>query len=130
MTETTNEKPATKADPKTYQGGCHCGQVRYEVTTALDGAMACNCSICSMKGALLTFVPPDRFELISGQAQLSDYQFNKMVIHHLFCAICGVQSYATGVGPDGKQMYAINVRCLDGVDCSALPLSHFDGKSL
>ena len=118
------------SEAKTYAGGCHCGKVRYEVTAALDKVMACNCSICNKRGALLTFVPADQFKLLSGEDALTDYQFAKKKIHHLFCSTCGVASFARGAGPDGRQMCAINTRCLDDVDVSALPVTHFDGKSL
>jgi hypothetical protein len=47
------------AEAKTYSGGCHCGKVRYDVTTDLARIIECNCSICSKKAALLTFVPVD-----------------------------------------------------------------------
>ena len=57
------------------------------------------------------------------------YQFNKRVIHHLFCSQCGVASFARGRGPDGKEMVAINVRCLDGVDVASLKLTPYDGKN-
>ncbi len=97
---------------------------------ALEGVMACNCSICSKKGHLLTFVKPEQFSLLSGKEALTDYQFNQKVIHHLFCSVCGVGSFSRGVGPDGQEMYAVNARCLDDVDLAALPVTHFDGKHL
>ena len=112
-----------------YAGGCHCGKVRYEVKLELTGALACNCSICSKKGSLLTFTAPENFELLSGEGELSDYQWNNKAIHHLFCKTCGVQSFARGVGPQGP-MVAINVRCLEGVDLDRVELQPFDGKSL
>jgi hypothetical protein len=115
---------------KTYTGGCHCGKVRYEVTTDLGRVMACNCSICSKRGFLLTFVLPQAFTLRAGHDGLTDYQFNKKVIHHLFCPACGVESFARGTGPGGAEMIAINVRCLDGVDIAALTPIPFDGKHL
>jgi hypothetical protein len=118
------------ANLQTHTGGCHCGAVRYEVALELERVMACNCSICSKKGTLLSFVPVEQFELLSGEDALADYQFNKKIIHHLFCKTCGVESFAKGVGPDGKPMRAINVRCLDDVDVSKLDVSHFDGKRL
>ena len=113
-----------------YRGGCHCGRVRYEVETNLAPVMSCNCSICQKRGALLTFVPAAQFTLLSGEDDLTDYQFNKKIVHHLFCSHCGVASFARGTGPDGLEMIAVNVRCLDGVEIEGLKLTPFDGKNL
>jgi hypothetical protein len=115
---------------KTYTGGCHCGEVRYETTMDLATVMACNCSICTKRGTLWTFVKPEQFALRSGEEDLTDYQFNKKVIHHLFCSVCGIASFARGTAPDGSEMVAINVRCLDGVDIAGLTPAPFDGRSL
>jgi hypothetical protein len=114
---------------KKYSGGCHCGKVRYEVTTDLMSVISCNCSICSKRGWLLTFVPKDAFTLVSGEDEVTDYQFNKHLIHHLFCTTCGTASYAVGSDPAGNEMIAINVRCLDEVDPTTLAITPFDGKS-
>jgi hypothetical protein len=116
---------------ETYSGGCHCGRVRYDVTTALKSVMACNCSICSKRGSLLTFVPEHQFtHIVGSDADLTEYLFNKHVIRHLFCPVCGILSYARGTSPDGKAMVAVNVRCLDDIDVNALDITSFDGKSL
>jgi hypothetical protein len=115
---------------QTYSGGCHCGRVRYQVTTTLEPVLACNCSICQKRGALWTYVAPAQFKLLSGQGELSDYQFNKKAIHHLFCRNCGIASFATGRGEDGSEGVGINVRCLEGVEIEALALMPFDGRSL
>lgn len=116
-------------EKKTYTGGCHCGKVRYEVETDLAKVIECNCSHCSMKGLLLTFVEPEAFRLTAGsESELTDYQFNKKTIHHLFCPTCGVESFARGQNREGKALYAINVRCLDEIDLSALTLIPIDGK--
>ena len=112
-----------------YTGGCHCGKVRYEVKLEIKNAMSCNCSICQKRGSLLCFVPKDDFTLLSGEKDLKDYQFNKHIIHHLFCEVCGILSFAKGMGSDGKEMRAINIRCLDGIDLEKIPLVHFDGRS-
>jgi hypothetical protein len=120
----------TSQEPRTYQGGCHCGAVRYQVTAVLDGAITCNCSICSKTGTALTFVPAAQFTLTSGEDSLTDYQFGRKHIHHLFCRRCGVRSFARGNRPDGSAMCAINVRCLDGVDLDAVETKRFDGRSL
>jgi hypothetical protein len=116
---------------KTYSGGCHCGKVRYRVSTDLARVMECNCSHCEKVGYLLTFVPPEQFTLESGHDELVDYQFNKKVIHHTFCRSCGVKSFAKGSKPtDGSLVYAINVRCLDGVEIGTLTRTPVDGRKL
>jgi len=114
---------------RTYTGGCHCGKVRYEASLDLDQTMACNCSRCSKLGWILTFTPAEKFTLLSGENELTDYLFNKHAIHHLFCSTCGIESFARGKKPDGTEMAAVNVRCLDGVDIGALKPTPVDGRS-
>ncbi len=118
------------ADIATYHGSCHCGAVRYETRSApITRAMSCNCSMCRRKGTLLAFIPAADFSLEAGSEALTDYQFGKKAIHHLFCRTCGVTSFARGTGPDGTEMIALNVRCLDEVDLDALAIDRVDGKS-
>jgi hypothetical protein len=113
-----------------YTGGCQCGAVRYEAADIdLETAIACNCSRCGRLGLVLTFVPAEAFELKSGKDSLTEYQFNKHVIHHLFCKICGVQSFSRGSKPDGTEMVAVNVRCLDGISAHDLNPRKIDGRS-
>jgi len=117
-------------ETKTYTGGCHCGEIRFEVTADLGSVVSCNCSICQKRGALWTFVPPEQFALRAGAEDVKDYQFGKKSIHHLFCPQCGVGAFSRGRAPSGKDMVAVNVRCLDDVDIAALTPSSFDGRSL
>jgi hypothetical protein len=121
---------APMAEMKRYTGGCQCGAVRYQVETDLAQVVACKCSRCAKLGALLTFVDADKFAVQSGEAGLTDYQFNKKVIHHLFCRQCGIQSFARGKAPDGTDMVAINVRCLEDVDPSSLTPMPFNGRDI
>jgi hypothetical protein len=117
-------------DQQTYHGSCHCGAVRYEAKSdPITQAMSCNCSMCRRKGTLLAFIPAAGFTLEAGEAALTDYQFNKQVIHHLFCRTCGVTSFARGVMPDGTPMVALNVRCIDEIDPETLTINRVDGKS-
>lgn len=118
------------SDTKKYTGSCHCGNVRYEATTSLTQVISCNCSICLKKGYILTFIPEEQFQLLSGEQSLTNYQFHKKRIDHLFCSTCGVSSFGKGAHPNGKMMYAVNVRCLDGVDFDALKVTPFEGKNL
>ena len=114
---------------KSYAGGCQCGKVRYEAAIELGEVIACNCSRCGRIGSLLTFIPTSDFTLTSGEDDLQDFQFNKHVIHHLFCKTCGIESFARGTGPGGVEMVAINARCLDDVDIDALEINKVDGRS-
>jgi hypothetical protein len=119
------------SETKTYEGGCHCRAVRFSVTMAPPAkAYACNCSICKRVGWLLAFAPEEGFALASGEGDLTDYQFHKKHIHHVFCRTCGVRAFSRGKGPDGKGTVAVNLRCLDGIDAAALPVETFDGASL
>jgi hypothetical protein len=115
---------------QTYSGGCQCGKVRYEVAADIGEVLACNCSRCGRLGSLLAFVPAGDFKLLAGEGATTEYQFNRHVIHHLFCSTCGIQSFARGTGPGGVEMAAINVRCLDGVDPSTFKVKHVDGRRL
>lgn len=111
-----------------HTGSCHCGRVKYEVEMNIENAISCNCSICSKRGSLLDFVPEISFKLLSGENDLTDYQFNKKIIHHLFCKYCGVQSFGKGQAPDGKKMIAVNLRCLDGFDPKKLKIQEYNGR--
>ncbi len=111
-----------------HAGGCHCASVRYEVETDLKQVISCNCSICTKHGLILTFTPRSSFRLKSGQEKLTEYRFNKHHIQHLFCSGCGVESFALGAGPDGTEMAAINVRCLDNIDLTEIEPMPFNGR--
>jgi hypothetical protein len=115
---------------QTYSGGCQCGKVRYEVSADIGEVVSCNCSRCGKLGSLLAFAPASEFKLISGEGATTEFQFNKHVIHHLFCSTCGIQSFSKGTAPNGAEMVAINVRCLDGVDTDTFKVTNFDGRSL
>jgi hypothetical protein len=112
-----------------YQGSCQCGAVRFEATADLDSTVSCNCSRCGRLGSILAFTPEENFTLRSGDGHLTEYLFNRHAIHHLFCKVCGIQSFARGTTPDGKAMVAINARCLEGVDPDALHPKKVDGRN-
>jgi hypothetical protein len=117
------------SEPTQHSGGCHCKRVRYQVKIAADSGIACNCSMCAKKGTLLNFVGAGDFTLESGEDNLTDYQFNKNVIHHLFCKTCGVTSFARGKGPNGADMVAVNLRCLDDFEADAVKVKQHDGRA-
>ncbi len=113
-----------------YTGSCHCGNIRFEVDGEIDGALACNCSICQRKGSLLWFVPAERLRLLTPNAQIGSYTFNKHVIQHRFCTTCGIHPYGEGTDPSGQRMAAINLRCIENLDLEQIPVQHFNGRAM
>ena len=113
-----------------YEGGCQCGAVRFRCEADLDHTITCNCSRCQKLGSVLTFTSRDNFILLSGGDGLTEYLFNKHVIRHQFCNICGIESFAYGQMPDGMPMAAINVNCLDGIEPRELKSHHHDGRAV
>ncbi len=113
--------------PETYEGGCHCGRVRFRVTADLKGITECNCSICAKKGFLHLIVAPQQFLLLSGDGDLASYRFNTGTAKHLFCRTCGIHAfYVPRSDPDKID---VNVRCLDGIDLGAITPQPFDGRN-
>jgi len=113
-----------------YSGSCHCGAVAFEVEGEIKGAMACNCSMCQRKGSLLWFVPREKLRLLTPENAASTYMFNKHVIKHRFCAVCGIHPYGEGTDPKGNATAAVNIRCLEGIDLAAIPTKQYDGRAL
>jgi hypothetical protein len=74
---------------QTYQGGCHCGRVRFEVTTNFEQVVDCNCSICTKKGFLHLIVEPTQFRLLTPDVQMALYQFNTNTANIIFARCVG-----------------------------------------
>lgn len=113
---------------KTYRGGCHCRRVRFEVQTDLTSASACNCSICTKKGALHHSLPAERFTLLRGESELTLYQFGTQTARHWFCKHCGIQAFSNP--RTAPEKYSVNVRCLDDFPdvAAAITVTEFDGQ--
>jgi hypothetical protein len=112
-----------------HKGSCHCGRIAFEVEGDIAQVMECNCSHCSRKGYLLWFVPRAQFRLTTPEANLSTYTFNKHVIKHHFCGVCGCAPFGFGKDPQGADTVMVNVRCLPDLDRSGLKVTHYDGRS-
>lgn len=94
-----------------YEGGCHCGEIRFRVQTQKRVVLDCDCSMCSKKGLLHLIVDKNELEILSDDALLSEYRFGTRTARHLFCSSCGIHPfYVPRSHPDG---YSVNFRCLD-----------------
>jgi hypothetical protein len=114
----------------TYEGGCHCGRVRFriEVDLAETAIGECNCSICTKKGILHLPVAGERLQILSGADELATYVFNTGIAKHTFCRHCGIHAFYTP--RTDPENYSVNARCLDAFDPATMgPRRLFDGQN-
>jgi hypothetical protein len=114
--------------PTRYQGSCHCGAVRFAITTGFPELTTCDCSICKRKNALMVKVHESSFELLAGKEALTEYQFHTHTARHFFCRTCGIYPFhRKRVTPD---YYGVNVHCLEGFDPEGIPVRATIGAAM
>ena len=114
---------------QSLHGQCHCGGVQFEVTFAdgFNSIRRCNCSYCTMRGAVAVSSNFADVHFIQGEDRLTLYQFNTKSAKHYFCSICGI--YTHHQRRSNPAQYGVNVACLDGVspfDFNIIPV--WDGQ--
>jgi hypothetical protein len=103
--------------------------VRFEVDADLDHVRLCDCSICRKRGALTQRVEDSAFRLLTPRLEeLSLYQWHTKTAKDYFCPICGVLAFRRP--RTAPHLWSINVRCLDGVDLSTIPVQDVHGSRL
>lgn len=114
---------------RAYEGGCHCGRVRFRIEVDLEQTLIgeCNCSICTKKGILHLPVSRANMQILSGADDLTAYTFNTGTARHTFCRHCGIHAfYNPRTDP---QNYSVNARCLDAFDPDTMgPRRLFEGR--
>ena len=113
---------------KSDSGSCHCGKVRFEVDTDLDHVRRCDCTICRKRGTLTHRVDDSAFRLLTPLDKLSLYQWHTKTAKDYFCPTCGVLPFRRP--RTAPHLWGINVRCLDGVDLSTIPVQDVHGSRL
>ncbi len=75
------------------------------------------------------YVPPDRFELLSGTDHLAEYRFSSQSTGHHFCDVCGIFTHFESRWA-GNHHFAVNVACIDGVNPYELESEILDGAAI
>ena len=110
------------------QGSCHCGAVRFAITSDLPELTTCDCSLCKRRNALMVKVHESAFELLAGAEQLASYQWHTHTAVHHFCKRCGIYPFhRKRVTPDH---FGINVHCLDDYDPAGIPVRATAGAAM
>jgi len=115
--------------PTRHTGGCHCGAVRFEVEIDASTGAMCNCSICTKLGAVGAIVKPAAFRLVSGEADLSTYEWGGRISRRKFCKHCGVYCFAFGhLDVLGGDYVSVNLSSLDDFDLGRVKIGYWDGR--
>ena len=99
-----------------HNGACHCGTVRFRVrlTDEFNTVRRCTCSFCRMRGAVAVTAKLGDIQFVSGEDNLTLYQFNTGTAKHYFCRTCGI--YTHHQRRSNPAEYGYNLACLEGVN--------------
>ena len=110
------------------EGACHCGSVHYRLTGEVDGATACNCTVCRRYGVLWAYDFENERIHVDGPTRA--YQHGEHpTIGFYFCPICACVVYWRSLtqGDDGRRRIAVNLRLAEPDAVADIPIDHFDG---
>lgn len=110
-------------------GGCHCGNVRFELDWP-DGsripARACGCSFCVKHGGVWTAHPAARLVVeVTDPGLMRHYEFGTRTAGFHVCGNCGVVPFVTS-DIDGRRYAVVSVNAFEDVDPSLLDRSNAD----
>jgi hypothetical protein len=120
-----------------YTTSCHCGGVRFEVIADIDHVRVCDCSIRRGRGTLNYRVPRENLRLLTGWESLTLYEWGSRTVKDYFrhadpCIPTYWQSVPQelrgGAAPFDE--WAVNVRCLDGLDLDSIPIERIFGSEI
>ena len=96
-------------------GGCHCGEVRYQLKDAPLWVNACHCTNCQkISGSafgLSMVIPAAALEMTSGELGMVEWVADSGTVRQgHFCRQCGTRMYH---GQDGVPFYSLRAGTLD-----------------
>jgi hypothetical protein len=113
--------------------------VHFEVEAEIDHVRVLDCSICSMRGALNFRIQRGNLRLWTPWEDLSLYQWGSRTAKDYFCPKCGISPFRRPSDPTPQELregvqpfdgWAVNVRCLKGIDFNSLPIRQIHGSRI
>ncbi len=107
--------PSDFDERRELDAACHCGAVRFRLflNDGLRSVRRCNCSYCSMRGAVAVSANLDDIQVVEGAEKLTLYQFNTREAKHYFCSVCGIYTFHSRRSVPSH--YGVNVACIEGL---------------
>jgi hypothetical protein len=105
----------------------------------IDHVRVCDCSICRKRGALNHRIPKENLHLLTPWEDLVLYQWGSRTAKDFFCPTCGILPFRRPSDPTAEEIlegtqpfdgWAVNVRCLEGVDLEAIPIKKIHGSRI
>ena len=116
------------------KGRCHCGAVQFEVPQMPAELVACNCSFCVRRGALVAYCRPEQFKLLTAPDRAWTYQWGDYVCQHHYCPVCGIgthsvfPNFATGKPNFDDMRVGVNARLFEDLAWEKLPVRTENGR--
>lgn len=111
-----------------YKGACHCGAVRFTVDFEIVELTTCDCSLCTIRNAVMAKVPEAALTVTAGREHLMLYQWNTRRAEHHFCKRCGIYVFHRKRAAQGH--FGVNAFCLEGFDPASVPLRATEGANM
>lgn len=103
-----------------HAGGCHCGALRFEFSTAQALAAfvprACDCDFCTRHRTAWVSDAAGSLRIEADDSQLHRYRQGSGQAEFLLCADCGVLVAVIARTDDGRLLGAVNRNAFDGRD--------------
>jgi len=112
---------------QTFQGSCHCGNVKYQLGKAPEWLVSCNCSICRRIGALWTHAETSDVILNYEKGATIAYIWGDKTLSIHSCKNCGCTTHWESLDQEQHSRMGLNFRMCSDHELSDYRVRHFDG---